>query len=74
MTQRSQRISYLPLEKMDGAMMAIMEQCVRGGTPRPESSAVRAHSQDVFWAFADAWDKHFRHGVVDHAIGRIPVN
>jgi len=49
-------------------MMAIMEQCAREGTPRPESSAVRAHSPGAFWAFADAWDKLFRHGIVDHAL------
>jgi len=53
---------------MDADMMVIMEQCAREGTPRPESSAVRAHSQGAFWAFADAWDKLFRHGVVDHAL------
>jgi alkylhydroperoxidase family enzyme len=68
MTQRPQRISYFPVEKMDEAMMAVMEQCALEGTPRPESSAVRAHSHGAFWAFADAWNKLFRHGVVDHAI------
>jgi len=68
MNERPQRIAYFPLEKMDDAMMAVMEQCAREGTPRPESSAVRAHSPAAFWAFADAWDKLFRHGVVDHEI------
>jgi alkylhydroperoxidase family enzyme len=68
MTQRPQRISYFPLDEMDDAMMAVMERCAREGTPRPESSAVRAHSPGAFWAFDDAWDKLFRHGVVDHAI------
>src|ERR1019366_5784294 len=67
-SQRQQRISYFPLEQMDSTMMAIMEQCAREGTPRPESSAVRAHSPGAFWAFAEAWDKLFRHGVVDHAL------
>jgi hypothetical protein len=38
-----QRISYLPLEAMDQEMRAEMERCRREGTPRPESSAVRAH-------------------------------
>ena len=38
------RISYIPLEKMDAAMREEMERCAREGTPRPESSAVRAHS------------------------------
>jgi alkylhydroperoxidase family enzyme len=68
MTTRPQRISYFPVEKMDADMMVIMEQCAREGTPRPESSAVRAHSPGAFWAFADAWDKLFRHGVVDHSL------
>lgn len=49
-------------------MMVVMERCALEGTPRPESSAVRAHSPGAFWAFADAWDKLFRHGVVDHSI------
>jgi alkylhydroperoxidase family enzyme len=53
---------------MDNEMMVIMERCAAEGTPRPESSAVRAHSPGAFWAFADAWDKLFRHGVVDHPI------
>ena len=39
-----QRISYVPLEKMDAAMRAEMERCAREGTPRPESTAVRAHA------------------------------
>ncbi len=49
-------------------MRAVLERCALERTPRPESSAVRAHSSAAFWAFADAWDKLFRHGVVDHAI------
>lgn len=68
MNERAQRISYFPLEEMDAEMMAVMEQCAREGTPRPESSAVRAHSPGAFWAFADAWEKLFRRGVVDHAL------
>lgn len=43
-----QRISYLPLEAMDQDMRAEMERCRREGTPRPESSAVRAPAED--WA------------------------
>ena len=38
-----QRISYVPLEKMDAKMRAEMERCQREGTPRPESTAIRAH-------------------------------
>jgi len=68
MDERPQRISYFPLDQMDAGMMVVMERCAHEGTPRPESSAVRAHSQGAFWAFADAWDKLFRHGVVDHAL------
>ena len=49
---RKQRISYLPLEAMDDEMRAEMERCMREGTPRPESSAVRAHVPACFWAFA----------------------
>ncbi len=68
MSERPQRISYFPLERMDEDMMAVMRRCATEGTPRPESSAVRAHSRAAFWAFDDAWDKLFRHGVVDHSL------
>jgi alkylhydroperoxidase family enzyme len=63
-----QRISYVPLEAMDEAMRAEMDRCAREGTPRPESSAVRAHVPAAFWAFANAWRDLFREGVVDHSI------
>ncbi|MBO0680206.1 carboxymuconolactone decarboxylase family protein [Mycolicibacterium sp. S2-37] len=62
------RISYVPLEQMDERMKAEMERCAQHGTPRPESSAVRAHSPAAFWAFADSWQAQFRSGVVDHAL------
>ena len=65
---RKQRISYLPLEAMDDEMRAEMERCRREGTPRPESSAVRAHVPACFWAFARSWEAIFRDGVCDHAI------
>src|SRR5215469_13450371 len=65
---RKQRISYLPLEAMDDEMRAEMERCQREGTPRPESSAVRAHVPACFWAFARSWESIFRDGVCDHAI------
>jgi alkylhydroperoxidase family enzyme len=45
-----------------------MERCAREGTPRPESSAVRAHVPAAFWFFANAWEDLFRNGVCDHAI------
>jgi len=61
-------ISYVPLEAMDGRMQAEMQRCAREGTPRPESSAVRAHAPNAFWAFADSWQALFRSGVLDHSI------
>jgi alkylhydroperoxidase family enzyme len=63
-----QQISYVPLEQMDERMRAEMDRCAREGTPRPESSAVRAHAPNAFWAFADSWRTTFREGVCDHAI------
>ncbi len=63
-----QRISYVPFEKMDDAMRAEMERCQREGTPRPESSAVRAHVAACFWFFANSWRDIFRNGILDHAI------
>jgi alkylhydroperoxidase family enzyme len=68
MSERAQRISYFPLSEMDDQMMVVMNRCAVEGTPRPESSAVRAHSQGAFWAFDQAWDRLFRNGVVDHSI------
>ena len=66
MTQ--QRISYVPLEKMDARMRAEMERCEREGTPRPESSAIRAHVPACFWFFAESWNNVFRNGILDHAV------
>jgi alkylhydroperoxidase family enzyme len=63
-----QRISYVPLEKMDDAMRAEMARCAREGTPRPESSAVRAHVKACFWFFANSWNDIFRNGILDHAL------
>jgi alkylhydroperoxidase family enzyme len=65
---RKQRISYVPVEKMDEDMRAEMDRCRREGTPRPESSAVRAHVPECFWSFANSWQAIFRDGVCDHAI------
>ena len=64
----TQRISYVPLEKMDDAQRAEMERCAREGTPRPESTAVRAHVPACFWFFANSWNDIFRNGIVDHAL------
>jgi alkylhydroperoxidase family enzyme len=62
------RIGYVPVESMDERMRAEMDRCRREGTPRPESSAVRAHVPACFWAFADSWEAVFKNGVCDHAI------
>jgi alkylhydroperoxidase family enzyme len=56
------------MEQMDDRMREEMHRCAREGTPRPESSAVRAHAPNAFWAFADSWQAVFHHGVCDHAI------
>jgi len=65
---RKQRISYVSPEGMDAAMREEMERCQREGTPRPESSAVRAHVPACFWSFAGSWQAIFREGICDHAI------
>src|SRR6202043_764568 len=65
---KKQRISYVPLERMDVAMRHEMERCQREGTPRPESSAVRAHVPAAFWFFANSWNDLFRNGVADHVL------
>ena len=55
-----QRISYVPVDQMDDEMRAEMDRCAREGTPRPESSAIRAHVPDCFWFFARSWEALFR--------------
>jgi AhpD family alkylhydroperoxidase len=65
---RKQRISYVPPDEMNAEMRAELERCRREGTPRPESSAIRAHVPACFWAFARSWGTIFRDGVCDHAI------
>ena len=62
------RISYVPLDEMTPEMRAEMERCAREGTPRPESTAIRAHVPAAFWFFADGWRDLFRDGIVDHAL------
>jgi alkylhydroperoxidase family enzyme len=63
-----QRISYFPLDQMDAEMQREMDRCRREGTPRPESSAIRAHVKACFWFFANSWRDLFRNGVLDHPI------
>ena len=65
---RKQRISYVQLDKMTSDMRKEMERCAKMGTPRPESSAVRAHVPGAFWAFANSWRDIFHTGVCDHAV------
>jgi len=66
--EAKQRISYVPLDQMDDPMRAEMDRCAREGTPRPESSAVRAHVPACFWSFANSWRDIFRNGILDHSI------
>ena len=63
-----QRISYVAPEQMDADMRKEMERCQREGTPRPESSAIRAHVKACFWFFANSWRDLFKNGVLDHSI------
>jgi alkylhydroperoxidase family enzyme len=62
------RISYVPYEDMTAEMQAEMDRCAREGTPRPESTAVRAHVPAAFWFFANSWRDLFRNGVVEHSL------
>jgi len=64
----TQRISYVDVATMSPEMRQEMERCRREGTPRPESSAIRAHVPGCFWSFANSWRDMFRNGVCDHAI------
>jgi alkylhydroperoxidase family enzyme len=64
----NQRISYVSLDDMTPEMRVEMERCAREGTPRPESSAIRAHVPAAFWFFANGWKDLFREGIVDHDI------
>ena len=68
MDSRNQRLSYVPLEKMTAEMRAEMDRCAREGTPRPESSAVRAHVEACFWFFANSWRDLYRNGVLEHPL------
>src|SRR5258708_26009441 len=63
-----QRISYISLDDMDADMRKEMERCQREGTPRPESSAIRAHVKACFWFFANSWRDSFKNGVLDEAM------
>jgi hypothetical protein len=56
-----QRISYIPLEKMDDAMRAEMERCAREGTPRPESTARARARARVLLVFRQFVERHIPH-------------
>jgi len=45
-----------------------MEQARWFGTPRPETQAIRSHVPAVARAFSRAWDRMFRHGVLEHSL------
>ena len=64
----TQRISYVPYEEMTPEMQAEMDRCAREGTPRPESTAVRAHVPAAFRFFANSRNDMFRNGIVDQSI------
>jgi len=64
-----QRISYVdPSTVTDPAMLEELDRCRIEGTPRPESSAIRAHVPACFWSFANSWRDIFKDGVCDHSI------
>src|SRR4030095_16223210 len=51
-----QRISYVdPATLTDPAMLEELDRCRREGTPRPESSAIRAHVPAGFLSCANSW-------------------
>jgi len=65
----TQRISYVdPARITDPAMLEELDRCRREGTPRPESSAIRAHVPACFWSFANSWRDIFKNGICDHSI------
>lgn len=64
-----QRISYVdPATITDPEMLEELDRCRREGTPRPESSLIRAHVPACFWSFANSWRDIFKNGVCDHSI------
>jgi alkylhydroperoxidase family enzyme len=66
--ENKQRISFFPYDQMDAPMQTEMQRCATEGTPRPESSAIRAHAPNAFWAFANSWQDIFYNGVCEHSI------
>jgi hypothetical protein len=62
------RISYFPVEQLEGRARGYLEHAAMHGTPRPESQAIRAHVPAVLHAFSNSWDKLFRGGVLEHPL------
>src|SRR5256714_15174479 len=63
------RISYVDPDTIsDPKMKQELDRCRREGTPRPESSAVRAHVPADFWSVANTWRDVFKNGILDHNI------
>ncbi len=52
----------------DPELRAFMEQARRFGTPRPETQSIRSHVPAVAKAFSRAWERLFRHGIVEHSL------
>ena len=67
-----QRISYVPIEKMDAAMQEEMRRCQREGTPRPESQAIRARRERIAHLLGDLLEQGAASGAlrkVDPVLG-----
>ncbi|MDP9264644.1 MAG: hypothetical protein M3O91_00790 [Chloroflexota bacterium] len=63
------RISYVDPDSLaDPELRAFMEQARRFGTPRPETQSIRSHVPAVAKAFSRAWERLFRHGIVEHSL------
>jgi hypothetical protein len=62
------RISYYPVERLEGELKGYLEHAARYGTPRPESQAIRAHVPAVLRSFSRNWQHVFRTGAVEHPL------
>jgi len=62
------RISYVDPQSLDPELRGYLEEARRFGTPRPETQSIRSHVPAVAKAFSHAWDRLFRHGVLDHPL------
>ncbi len=63
------RISYPDVDRLgDAELRHEMELARRYGTPRPETQAIRSHVPAVARAFSHAWERMFRHGVLEHSL------